>query len=66
MKIEVEEIAKVRVDPGDVVVLRFDSNVDAETFDFASAKLKEYFPDNKTLVLGPGADLEVYSAGAAV
>lgn len=64
MKVKVEKLTKVRVNPGDVVVLRFGGDLSPEVFEFATQKLKEYFPNNKTMVLSGDAQLEVYTGGA--
>ena len=60
--IEVEELRKVRLEPGDVVVLRVSDDIDAATAHACLDVLRQVFPDNRSVILQPGQDLEVVTS----
>ena len=60
--IEVEQLQKVRLEPGDVVVLRVSDDIDAAMAHAYSDILRQVFPDNRSVILQPGQDLEVVTS----
>ena len=52
-------LQKVRLEPGDVVVLRVSDDIDAAMAHAYSDILRQVFPDNRSVILQPGQDLEV-------
>jgi translation initiation factor IF-1 len=57
------EVRRVRIAPGDVVVLRTAVNLDTETAEKMIADLQQVFPENKVIVLGENSHLEVAEKG---
>lgn len=53
------EIATLKVEPGDVIVLRSGEAVSMAQVVAWKHDLDDTFPDNKNIVLGPGMSLEV-------
>lgn len=56
------EIATLKVEPGDVIVLRCEEEVNMEQVGAWKHDLSLTFPDNKNMVLGPGMWLGVMKA----
>ncbi len=52
--IDLEHVRVFRVQPGDTVVLRLDRSPSAAEAEFATARLKGFFPHNDCLVIGSG------------
>ncbi len=55
----VRDVDVVHVRPGDVVVLRLFSGAEAD-LEHIGESLQREFPEQRCLVLGPGADFTVY------
>jgi hypothetical protein len=60
---EYESVRILRLQPGDVVVVRFADRIDKLTAETIRNDLKPKFPDHEVLVLGPDADLEIVRDG---
>lgn len=61
MNIEIEEIRKVNLSDGDVVVVRFDCILTHEQRQSFINSIDGVFPDNKVLALDGGASIDVLS-----
>lgn len=55
--IDIKDVRRLRLNPGDVLVVRIDVT-EAAAVEIAE-QLDDYFPDNRVMVLSPGADVEV-------
>lgn len=64
MKIRVEKLAKVKVNPGDVIVLTLPHVYD-ELLSEMEQGLREIWPNNRCVILESGAELAVVTGGAA-
>jgi uncharacterized protein (DUF58 family) len=62
---EYESIRILRLQPGDVVVVRLADHIDKLTAEKIRDDLKPKFPDHEVLVLGPNADLEIVRDGGS-
>jgi hypothetical protein len=54
-----EAVQVLRLEPGDVLVLRYEHKMRPETIDTISQRLKAFFADNRVMVLDGGASIEV-------
>ena len=63
MQIEIEDLKKVNLNPNDIVIIKFPSDMTMEALDIAFEHYKNSlpFPNNKTVLLGNGATIEVIS-----
>ncbi|PWK81712.1 hypothetical protein C8D88_116124 [Lentzea atacamensis] len=59
VEIDLEHARVVRVQPGDVVVLRTDWPCSMQEVHAITQRVKRFFPDNECVVLS-GAELEVF------
>lgn len=59
MTIEVEDLKKVKLEPGDSLVLTLAENISNENVYEMGRVFHEKFPDNLFVVLHPGCTLEV-------
>lgn len=57
--IELEDVKRLALRPGDVLVVRSSRPLTWEQMDDARALLQRNFPDHEVIVLGQGIDLEV-------
>jgi hypothetical protein len=57
------EVQRLRVGPGDVVVLRAESNLTRDVIEQVAGQMKEAFPDNKIIVLADGSKMQVVQTG---
>lgn len=53
------EISKLSLEPGDVVVIRVDHELEDSEMSYLNKMMTEIFPSNRGVVLGKGASLEV-------
>jgi hypothetical protein len=58
-EVEYESVRILRLQPGDVVVVRLADRMDKHTAETIRNDLKPKFPDHEVLILGPNADLEI-------
>jgi hypothetical protein len=59
--IELEDVRRLHLDPGDVLVVRLPHRPSPEEAWHLRERLADVFPGRKALILGPGADIEVLS-----
>ena len=57
--IEIEEVRRLRLDPGDILVLKAPNVLTAEQCEEIRKQLEGEFPDNRVLVMTADFDLEV-------
>lgn len=57
--IQIEDIARVRLDPSDVLVLRVHSRLSVEMVKHIQEQLEECFPGHKAVILEDRARLDV-------
>lgn len=57
--IEIDEVQRLRVVPGDVLVLKIQERISHAVRDRLFLEMKRIFPENQVLVLDGGADLVV-------
>jgi len=62
MTIEIEDVKRLRLQPGDVLVVRMPVRVSQEAAAAIVDDLDGCFPDNRVVVLAPGVELEVVEA----
>lgn len=62
--LDVAEVERLALKPGDVLVLKCPQHLTIEEFEEISARFKEMFPDTKCLVLEGGIDVAVLRAEA--
>jgi hypothetical protein len=60
---EYESVRILRLQPGDVIVVRIADRIDKPAAEAIRDDLKPKFPDHEVLVLGPDADLEIVRDG---
>lgn len=58
---DIEDIKKAKLDPGEVLILRSDQPVSYETAKSIKEYLNSAFPDNKVIILDKGLSLEKIS-----
>lgn len=58
MQVDLEDVKRLTLDPGDTLVLRV-PELTMETLHHLTGLLKGVFPDNRVLVLPAGFELEV-------
>lgn len=61
MKIELEDLKKVKLEPTDTLVFTARTMLSKEQFDFFHRKLTGFFPNNKILILDQHIELKVVS-----
>lgn len=61
MNIEIEDLKKVSLKPGEIVVLTYPKLLRSEQREFIANSFAKAFPDNKILVLDGGMSMEVYN-----
>ena len=57
-----ESVRILRLQPGDVLVVRLDADITRQQAHDIRQELKPKFPDNEVLVLGRGVDVEIFRA----
>jgi hypothetical protein len=62
---ELESVRVLRLQPGDVVVVRLADRIDKHAAETIRNDLRPKFPDHEVLVLGPNADLEIVRDGGS-
>lgn len=60
--LDVAEVERLVLKPGDILVLKCPNLLTAEEFDEISARFKAKFPDTKVMVVEGGADIAVLRA----
>lgn len=60
--IDIEDIKRVHLNPGDVLVIQVDKPISSATHKRIKELLHDVWPDNKAVVLDAGIDLEVVEA----
>lgn len=65
MIVDLDELRRLELGDDDVLVLRLAHLPTPEECDRLAAELERIFPENRALILGPGADLEVITPTAA-
>lgn len=58
---EIEDVRRLTLAPGDTLVLRVEDFLDRDEIDALKAQMDESFPGHQTLVLCGGCDLAVVS-----
>ena len=62
MGIELEDVRRLRLDPGDILVVRMPEHVTKEQVADVTELLKHHLPDHKVLAIGHDVDLGVVEA----
>lgn len=60
-KVTIDDVKRLRLEPGDTLVLRMDAHSE-EVVERFTGEMRTAFPGHRTVVLGKGVDLEVVSA----
>lgn len=56
---QLKDVKRLRLHPDDVIVLRVLQQVSREWIESTWVRLKDYFPDNRLVILGPEVDIGV-------
>lgn len=64
--IKLKDVKRLRLNPGDSLVVRLGEELTEEDIQRAMDNLKEVFPDNKILILGRDYELEVLEDGSFI
>lgn len=62
-RIPIEHLSTVRLEPGDILVLKLRDRIPAIAIARLYEKLSEIFPNNKSIILDDGAELGVLKRG---
>lgn len=60
----IAEVARLEVKPGDVIVLKSEGRIRPEFEVYLSKQMSRYFPNNRTIVISGGIELQVLSEAA--